>query len=354
MASGTTSSDPDPEVKTEHAFLDQLTAGQYQAALAPPPPRFFNPVEPGPDCCTTSSESVTPRGRESPAAWLQFDGPDDFEVVGGSGKEAHMHGCSDSSAIAHRAFLECAGHWGISSGDVHGFNTEAATWQLKNISLDTPLYSEGSDSTSTSTSPSSAGNPLSPVAEHCYRTMPTPTTVEDLGGSTHFFPQQRTEMGTPPMRCAGIRGVSAPLPKSVTELATARYRGDASPRHPSHAPPQRVPAMGSPSFGRRPPNRTSPSMGRRTSEMPHVVRQFLGQINNDNPEYREAATAGTERLEEQLKTMTALQVTKMIEMFALTQVDATTIKQYRRRLKNRVYTRVARSKARRLKKAHTM
>jgi hypothetical protein len=227
------------------------------------------------------------------------------------------------------------------------------------MSLDDPLYSEESDSTSAVTSPSSVGTPLSPVAEH-FGAMPS-ATIQNLGGSTHLYPQNPTNLSnSPPMRGSSVTSrpvVSAPLPKSVTELATGRYHGNTSPRlHPSHAPPQRIPLLGSQSFGRRPPNRTSPSMGRRTSEMPHVVRQFLAHINvNENPEYRDAATAGTERLEEQLKAMTALQVTKMIETCGLTQIDATTIKQYRRRLKNRVYTRVARSKARRLKKSsHTM
>jgi len=82
--------------------------------------------------------------------------------------------------------------------------------------------------------------------------------------------------------------------------------------------------------------------------MPYVVRQFIAQINGEHgSDVACSLGADTEDIEEMLKELSANQVNKFIDTLGINDSEATIIKRYRRRLKNRVYTRVARSKARR-------
>jgi hypothetical protein len=205
------------------------------------------------------------------------------------------------------------------------------------------------------------GSPLTKL----YSTQPRSMMADSASSSAYVFSQYTDFDASPPLDAImdSKRRVSEPAGKSVYELIAEshpRRRSETSScdspvLRGSHASAQRAPVIGSPSFGRHAPSQTPLSMGRRNSEMPSVVRQFITQVTADeNPDFGNHEWC-TERLEDQLKEMTALQVTEMIERLGLSQVDAATIKQYRRRLKNRGYTRVARNKARRIKNlSHTM
>eukprot|EP00038_Savillea_parva_P008086 m.174604 g.174604 ORF g.174604 m.174604 type:complete len:462 (+) comp13856_c0_seq1:304-1689(+) len=358
-----------PSSSDPHKLLDKLS-GTLHAAGAPQPPQFFNPVLPSPDCCSPHEF-----GRQSP--WFTLSSEPNNAPNGAMGKGVADSGCDNGrdqqrpypahgstreDKIAPQPHTHDAYPHPIKAPQPCPTPPDFGFVGIKMDDLQSELGYEWQ-----SLSPMGGGGTLQadqevPQTTHTHPTMhphgPQLSPVTELLDMEAEYPFDMYHVGhhhhhsTTPIRSNLFmrrqRVLSAPGPTHVSHFRDQQRRVSESPgsSRTSGSPARFSPtsSVGSPTpYSRRPSSRTSPSMGRRTSEMPAVVREFIarvtGEDGSDMPD-------GSEGLEELLKEMTAKHVHKSIESLRMNPADGQIIKQYRRRLKNRVYTRVARSKAR--------